>query len=84
MENTPETQVYIYGKGGSSRMPRLPWFAERFSEAYYREIESFLDSIVRDAKPSPDEEDGLRACILSEAAKRAALKGRAVSVPELL
>jgi len=84
MENTPETQVYFYGKHGSSRMPRLPWFAERFSNAYYMEMESFIDAIARDENPLPNEEDGLRACILSEAAKRSALEGRIVMISEIL
>ncbi|MEM1610423.1 MAG: Gfo/Idh/MocA family oxidoreductase [Sulfolobales archaeon] len=84
MDNTPETQVYLYGRQGLSRMPRLPWFAERFSDAYYREMESFIEAIARDEKPSPDEEDGLRACVLSEAAKRSALEGRVVSLAEIL
>jgi myo-inositol 2-dehydrogenase/D-chiro-inositol 1-dehydrogenase len=84
MENTPETHVYFYGKQGSSIMPKLPWFAEKFSEAYYIEMESFVEAITRDGKPSPNEEDGLRACILSEAAKRSAMERRPIDIAELL
>ncbi len=84
MENTPETHVYFYGKMGSSKMPRLPWFAEKFSEAYYLEMESFVDAIANDRDPSPNEEDGLRACILSEAAKKSAMEKRPINIEDLI
>jgi predicted dehydrogenase len=47
-------------------------------------MESFVEAIARDGKPSPNEEDGLRACILSEAAKRSAMERRPIDVAELL
>ncbi len=83
LENTPETQVYIYGKENSAKMPKLPWFAERFREAYYAEIKSFVETIARGEKPSPNEEDGLRACILAEASKRSAMRGEPIKISEI-
>lgn len=84
LENIPEHSVHIYGKDNIARHPRLPWFAERFSEAYYREIEMFIRSITLNERPTPNEEDGLRACAISEAAKRSATEGRPIALSEIL
>jgi hypothetical protein len=53
----------------------FPRFVGRFSEAYKREIETFIFSIWRDEKPTSNEDDDLRVCILSEAAKTSVRKG---------
>lgn len=84
LENVPENQVYIYSRGNTARLPKLPWFAERFREAYYREIESFVEAIARGEKPVPNEEDGLRACVLAEASKRSAINRMPIIISEIL
>ncbi|HWQ16920.1 MAG TPA: Gfo/Idh/MocA family oxidoreductase [Sulfolobales archaeon] len=84
LENVPENQVYIYSRGNTARLPKLPWFAERFREAYYREIEGFVEAIARGEKPVPNEEDGLRACVLAEASKRSAMSRMPVTISEIL
>jgi|DewCreStandDraft_3_1066083.scaffolds.fasta_scaffold00650_8 myo-inositol 2-dehydrogenase/D-chiro-inositol 1-dehydrogenase len=84
LENIPEHSVHMYGRDNIARHPRLPWFAERFSEAYYKEIEIFIGSIILGERPTPNEEDGLRACAISDAAKRSAIERRPVTLSEML
>lgn len=80
LDNVPEHSLYIYGEGNTVKSPRLPYFQERFSEAYKNEIRSFIEAVARGEKPVPNEEDGLRACIIAEAAKTSASRREPVDL----
>ena len=56
---------------GYATDPALPFFLERYAEAYRLELEAFIAAVL-DGKPlSPTGEDGLRAQRLADAATQA-------------
>jgi myo-inositol 2-dehydrogenase / D-chiro-inositol 1-dehydrogenase len=60
--------------------PALPFFLERYAEAYRLELDAFIAAVLDGAPASPSGEDGLRAQILADAATEAARAGRPVRV----
>jgi myo-inositol 2-dehydrogenase/D-chiro-inositol 1-dehydrogenase len=52
----------------------------RYFRGYYGEIESFIDSILKNNPPKPDAEDGFKALKIAEAVWRSVCEGRAVSI----
>ena len=56
--------------------PALPFFLERYAEAYRREIDAFVTSILEGAPIAPSGEDGLKAQLLADAATQAAQSGQ--------
>jgi myo-inositol 2-dehydrogenase/D-chiro-inositol 1-dehydrogenase len=54
----------------------LPFFLERYAEAYRREIDAFVTSILEGAPIAPSGEDGLNAQLLADAATQAAQSGQ--------
>ncbi len=66
--------------GGFTTDPALPFFLERYAEAYRRELDAFIAAVL-DGKPiSPSGEDGLRAQRLADAATEAAKSGQPVTL----
>jgi myo-inositol 2-dehydrogenase / D-chiro-inositol 1-dehydrogenase len=55
--------------------PALPFFLERYAEAYRAELDAFVAAALDGAPPAPSGEDGLRAQILADAATEAARTG---------
>ncbi|MBF2760711.1 MAG: inositol 2-dehydrogenase [Ectothiorhodospiraceae bacterium AqS1] len=83
--NRRPIEVRKYGaERVESAEPYLPFYIERYREAFDAEIESFVDSIENGTPVEADFEDGRRALILAEAATRSADEGRLVSVDEFL
>ncbi len=72
------TTVIEAGAHGYATDPALPFFLERYAEAYRAELDAFLAAIGDGARPSPDGEDGLAAQLLADAAARSAETGEAV------
>ncbi|MEL6207265.1 MAG: inositol 2-dehydrogenase [Pseudomonadota bacterium] len=68
--NQPENLVEEAGPDGFRRAPNRHFFLERYSEAYLREMEHFIDALESGSPPSPSIEDGLRAQLLADAAAR--------------
>jgi myo-inositol 2-dehydrogenase / D-chiro-inositol 1-dehydrogenase len=58
----------------------LPFFLERYAEAYRHELDSFVAAVLDGAPISPSGEDGLRAQVLADAATEAARSGKTVQV----
>jgi myo-inositol 2-dehydrogenase / D-chiro-inositol 1-dehydrogenase len=58
----------------------LPFFLERYAEAYRHELDSFVAAVLDGAPISPSGEDGLRAQVLADAATEAARSGKTVRV----
>jgi myo-inositol 2-dehydrogenase / D-chiro-inositol 1-dehydrogenase len=67
-------------EGTDQRVPLLHFFIDRYSQAYARELDDFIDKIQTGGDPAVGFEDGRRAQILAEAALTSARTGRMVKV----
>jgi len=76
--NKRATTVEHAGASGYVRDPVLPFFLERYADAYRLEIDAFITGVLDGASLAPNGEDGLRAQLLADAATEAAKTGRAV------
>jgi myo-inositol 2-dehydrogenase/D-chiro-inositol 1-dehydrogenase len=56
--------------------PALPFFLERYAEAYRAELDAFVAGVLDSASIAPNGEDGLRAQLLADAATRASQTGQ--------
>jgi myo-inositol 2-dehydrogenase/D-chiro-inositol 1-dehydrogenase len=77
-DNRRETTVEEADGTGFRVEPALPFFLERYAEAYRRELAHFLECLAERRAPSPSGEDGLRAQLLADAATEACRTGRPV------
>jgi myo-inositol 2-dehydrogenase/D-chiro-inositol 1-dehydrogenase len=76
--NRTATAVTRANGDGYASDPALPFFLERYAEAYRSELNAFIDAVV-DGKPiSPTGDDGLKAQRLADAATEAAKTGKPV------
>ncbi|HLT91522.1 MAG TPA: inositol 2-dehydrogenase [Woeseiaceae bacterium] len=80
-DNETATRVERAGADGFLSEPALPFFLERYGEAYRRELADFL-AAVAGGSPGPlaTGEDGVRALVLAEAAEAARQSGAAAAV----
>jgi len=78
--NQHATTVTLAGASGYQSDPALPFFLERYAEAYRRELDTFVASVLDDAPIAPSGEDGLKAQLLADAATQAAMSGHPVRV----
>src|SRR5215216_7130235 len=69
--NRHSTTVTMADAAGYRSDPALPFFLERYAEAYRAELDAFVASGLDGAPASPSGEDGLRAQILADAATEA-------------
>jgi len=58
-------------------------FIERFTEAYRRELQAFVDAIAAGAVPTPGATDAIESLRVAEAAERSLKERRTVAVSEL-
>ena len=73
------TVTHATGDGYRSD-PALPFFLERYAEAYRAELDAFVAAVL-DGKPiAPSGEDGLKAQVLADAATESAKSGQTVKV----
>ncbi len=79
--NCTRTTVERYGKQATAaREPLLNFFIERYSEAYFNQVNAFVDAVEQGTAASPSFEDGRRALILANAAGESLETGRSVKV----
>jgi len=78
--NQHATTVTLAGTSGYQSDPALPFFLERYAEAYRRELDAFVASVLDGATIAPSGEDGLKAQLLADAATQAATSGQPVRV----
>lgn len=71
------TVVFADGRGYSAD-PAMPFFLERYAEAYRAEIDAFVAGVLDGAPLSPTGQDGLMAQRLADAATTAAQTGQAM------
>ena len=76
--NHRPTTVEHADASGYVRDPVLPFFLERYADAYRLELDAFVTAVLEETPLSPSGEDGLRAQLLADAATEAAKSGRAV------
>src|SRR6478736_1851909 len=69
--NQYATTVEHADGSGYSRDPVLPFFLERYADAYRLELDAFISSVLDGTPLAPDGEDGLRAQLLADAATEA-------------
>ncbi|WP_018775555.1 inositol 2-dehydrogenase [Arthrobacter sp. 131MFCol6.1] len=79
--NMTPTTVRKYGATGTEESDAyLPFFLERYAQAYRNELDSFVQSIRQGTACSPGFDDGVMALILANAAEESARSGRAVKI----
>jgi myo-inositol 2-dehydrogenase/D-chiro-inositol 1-dehydrogenase len=78
--NQYATTVTLAAASGYQSDPALPFFLERYAEAYRRELDSFVASVLDGAPVAPSGEDGLKAQLLADAATQAAASGQPVRI----
>src|SRR6185369_12185566 len=76
--NQRATTVEHAGASGYVRDPVLPFFLERYADAYRLEFDAFVTGVLDGRPLSPNGEDGLRAQLLADAATEAAKSGHSV------
>ncbi|MFO7302325.1 MAG: inositol 2-dehydrogenase [Acidobacteriota bacterium] len=78
--NHVRDRVAVADASGRHAAPLLPFFPERYAEAYRREMQAFVDAL-RLGRPMPvTGEDGRRATALAVAAAQSARENRYVAV----
>ncbi len=78
--NIHASTVEQAGAAGFQTAPVMNFFLERYTPAYLRELDHFLDCVDTGRTPSPSGEDGLRAQMLADAATVASQTGQAQAV----
>jgi myo-inositol 2-dehydrogenase / D-chiro-inositol 1-dehydrogenase len=78
--NHTATQVEHASADGFLAEPALPFFLERYREAYRLEMHAFIRAAAGGAAEAPGGHDGVRALELAEAAERSRQSGVAVSL----
>ena len=82
-ENQRPVSIEVANAAGYTRPPLHDFFMTRYTEAYAREISSFIDFVESKSPASPSGTDGLIALALADAALKSAKEGRTVKVSEI-
>ena len=77
-----ETAITVMKKNNVSH-DTVPYFMERFREAYTLQLQNFAQNVLQDRDPPITIDDGLEALRLGVAATRAQQTGRTVTVAEV-
>jgi scyllo-inositol 2-dehydrogenase (NAD+) len=77
-----ETAITVMKKNSVSH-DTVPYFMERFREAYTRQLQNFAQNVQQDREPPITIDDGLEALRLGVAATRAQQTGTTVTVAEV-
>ncbi len=76
--NRTATTVTSAGASGYVSDPALPFFLERYADAYRNELAAFITAVAEGAPTSPSGQDGLAAQRLADAATESARSGQAI------
>ncbi|HEX5650414.1 MAG TPA: inositol 2-dehydrogenase [Steroidobacteraceae bacterium] len=79
-DNATATHVEHASAAGFTTEPALPFFLERYAEAYRRELLDFVRACAGESVELATAEDGVRALVLADAAQRSHETGRPVTV----
>ena len=80
-ENATATRVERADRAGFTSEPALPFFLERYAEAYRIELSSFVSALRQNSAMPVSAEDGRRALVLAEAAIKSLKSGKAERIP---
>ncbi|MFJ4027524.1 inositol 2-dehydrogenase [Paenarthrobacter sp. NPDC089989] len=79
--NVSPTTVRKYSAAGTEQTDAyLPFFLERYVDAYRNELDSFAKAIRSGTACSPGFDDGVQALVLANAAEESARSGRTVKI----
>lgn len=78
--NRRATTVTLASAAGYAAEPALPFFLERYAEAYRAELAHFAAVVREGAAPSPDGDDGLAAQLLADSATQSWRTGETVAL----
>jgi myo-inositol 2-dehydrogenase/D-chiro-inositol 1-dehydrogenase len=79
-ENVVESTVVFSGAEGIVSDKPLPFFLQRYAEAYRRELDHFITAVSSGAAPLVGAKEGIRALALADAAVESARTGNAVKL----
>jgi myo-inositol 2-dehydrogenase / D-chiro-inositol 1-dehydrogenase len=79
-ENVMESTVSFAGAEGIVQDKPLPFFLERYAEAYRRELDHFIRAVNSGAMPAVGGDDGVKALALADAALEAFQTGRVIKM----
>jgi myo-inositol 2-dehydrogenase/D-chiro-inositol 1-dehydrogenase len=82
-ENQRPVSIEVANASGYTRPPLHDFFMTRYTEAYAREITTFIDAVESKSPAKPSGLDGLIALALADAAVKSVKEGRAVKVSEI-
>ncbi|KKC31244.1 inositol 2-dehydrogenase [Devosia psychrophila] len=82
-ENQRPVSIEVANASGYTRPPLHDFFMTRYTDAYAREISSFIDAVESKSPASPSGLDGLIALALADAALTSVKEGRAVKVSDV-
>jgi inositol 2-dehydrogenase len=77
-----ETPIMVMAKEGIYH-DTVPYFMERFGDAYVAQLREFIDQVLQDKEPSVTESDGVEALKVSLAAKKSFDENRPVEIREI-
>jgi myo-inositol 2-dehydrogenase / D-chiro-inositol 1-dehydrogenase len=77
-ENVVESTVAFAGADGIVTDKPLPFFLERYAEAYRRELDHFIGAVADGTAPMVGGDDGIRGLALADAAAKSYRTGRPV------
>ena len=80
--NRRATTVAHAGAAGYRCDPALPFFLDRYADAYRIELDAFVAAVLDGAPAEPSGADGLRALLLADAAAEAARTGQPVRLAD--
>ena len=78
--NVVETTLVFHGAEGVVSDKPLPFFLQRYAEAYRRELDHFITAVAGGTVPAVTGADGIRALALADAAEESARTGRPVAL----
>jgi myo-inositol 2-dehydrogenase/D-chiro-inositol 1-dehydrogenase len=78
--NQRDTLVETANQDGFARDPALPFFLERYADAYRIQLDRFLRAVDGERIELPGGDDGLRALQIADAAQRSSETGAPVAL----
>src|SRR6516162_1612941 len=78
-DNVALSTVAFAGADGIVSDKPLPFFLERYAQAYRLELDHFVEALTRGTPPSPGGVDGVKALALADAALQSLQTGRPVA-----
>ena len=76
-----ETPLYVMTREGITH-DTVPYFPERFEQAYVSQLQDFVNTVLQEKKPSVTCADGVAALNLSVAATQSYKEGRPVNIED--